>query len=43
VIYYRGIKFPHREMVLLVLESDAAFTSLNGHFEIKSAVFVLVC
>jgi hypothetical protein len=42
MIYYGGIKFSHREMVLLVLESDAACTSLNGHFAIKSAVFVLV-
>ena len=43
VIYYRGLKFPHRSVVLLVLESDGACTSLNGHSARKSAVLVLVC
>ena len=31
MIYYRGLKFPHRAVVLLVLESDGACTGLNGH------------
>jgi len=31
VIYYRGLKFPHRAVVLLVPESDGACTGLNGH------------
>jgi len=31
VIYYRGLKFPHRAVVLLVLGSDGACTGLNGH------------
>ena len=43
VISYRGLKFPHRAAVLLVLESDGACTSLNGHCARKSAVLVLVC
>ena len=30
-IYCRGLKFPHRAVVLLVLESDGACTGLNGH------------
>jgi len=42
VICYRGINFPHRTVVLLVLESDGPCTSLNGHCERKSAVLVLV-
>jgi len=40
LIYYRGHKFPQRAKVLLPLESDAAFTSLNGHSARKSAVLV---
>jgi len=43
VIYYRGLKFPHRAAVLLVLESDGACTGLNGHCARKSIVLVLVC
>jgi hypothetical protein len=43
VIYYRGLKFPHRAVVLLVLETDGACTSLNGHSGRKIAVLVLVC
>ena len=43
MIYYRGLKFPHRAVVLLVLERDGACTGLNGHSERKSAVLVLVC
>ena len=31
VIYYRGLKFPHGAVFLLVLESDGACTGLNGH------------
>ena len=42
VIYYRGLKFPHRAVVLLVLESDGACTGLNGHCARKCAVLVLV-
>jgi len=42
VIYCGGIKFPHRAVVLFVRESGDACTSLNGHFAIKIAVFVLV-
>jgi hypothetical protein len=43
VVYYRGLKFPHWALVLLVLESDGACTSLNDHCARKSAVLVLVC
>jgi hypothetical protein len=43
VIYYRGLKLPHRAVVVLVLESDGACTGLNGHCARKSAVLVLVC
>jgi hypothetical protein len=42
MIYYRGLKFPHRAVVLLELESDGACTCLNGHSARKSAVLVLV-
>ena len=31
MIYYRGLKCPHRAVVLLVPESDGACTGLNGH------------
>jgi hypothetical protein len=41
VIYYRGFKFPQREVVLLLLESYAACTSLNCHCARKSPVLVL--
>jgi len=41
VIYYRGLKFPQRAVVLLLLEGDAAYTSLNGHSAGKCAVLVL--
>jgi len=43
VIYYRGLKFPHRAAVLLVLESDGTCTGLNDHCARKSIVLVLVC
>jgi len=43
VIYYRGLKFPHTAVVLLVLESYGACTSLSGHPARKSAVLVLIC
>ena len=42
IIYYRGCKFPQKAVVLLLLESGAAFTSLNGLSARKSAVLVLV-
>jgi len=42
VIYYRGLKFPQKAAVILLLERDAACTSLNGHSAGKSAVLVLV-
>jgi len=38
VIYYRGLKFPHRAVVLLALESDGACTGLNGYCARKSIV-----
>jgi hypothetical protein len=41
VIYYGGIKFPHRAVILLPLESDASFTSLSGHPARKNAVLVV--
>jgi len=40
VIYYRELRFPQREGVLL-LESDAACSSLNGHSAGKGAMLVL--
>jgi len=43
VICYRGLKFPHRAVVLLVLESDGACAVLNGHYARKIIVLVLVC
>jgi hypothetical protein len=43
VIYCRGLKFPHRAVVVLVLESNGACTGLNGHCARTSAVLVLVC
>ena len=42
VISYRGLKFPHTAVVLLVLESDGACTSFNGHCARKCIVLVLV-
>jgi len=41
VISYKGLKFPQNAVVLLLLESDAACTSLTGHCAWKSAVLVL--
>jgi hypothetical protein len=38
----RGLSFPKRVVFLLVLESDAAYTSLSGHSARKSAMLVLV-
>ena len=38
MIYYRGLKFPHIAVVLLVLESDGACTGLNGHSARKICV-----
>jgi len=43
VIYYRGLRFPQREVVVLLLESDAAYTSLSGHSAGKVSVLVLDC
>ena len=43
LIYCGGLKFPHRAVVLLVLESDGAYTSLNGQSARKSKVLILVC
>jgi len=40
VICYRRLKFPHKALVLLVLESDASCTSFNGHSIRKFAVLV---
>jgi hypothetical protein len=40
VIYYRGLKFPQKALVLLLLEGDATCTSLNGHFARESAVLI---
>jgi len=42
VIYYRGLKFPHRAVVLRVIEIDGACTSLNGHSARETKVLVLV-
>ena len=42
MIYYRGLKFPHRAAVLIVLESGGACTSLNVHCARKTKVLVLV-
>ena len=42
MLHYRGLKFPHRAVVLLVLESDVACTGLNGHSARKTEVLVLV-
>jgi len=41
VIYCRGLKFPQRDVVLLLLEFDVACTSLIGHSAGKGAVLVL--
>jgi hypothetical protein len=38
----KGLKFPHRAVVLLVLESDGACTGLNGRSARKCSVLVLV-
>ena len=43
VIYCRGLKFPHRAVVLLVLESDGACTGLNVYSGRKTEVLVSVC
>ena len=42
MINCRGLKFPHRAAVLLVLERDGACTGLNGLSARRSAVLVLV-
>jgi len=42
VICYRGLKFPQSAMFLLLLESDAASTSLHDHFARKNAVLVVI-
>ena len=39
VIYYRGLKFPHRAVVLLLLENNGACTGLNGHSAVKPKVW----
>jgi hypothetical protein len=41
VIYYRGLRFPQRAVVLLVLEINATCTGLNGHSAGKCTVLVL--
>jgi hypothetical protein len=41
-MYDMGLKFLQKAMVLLVLEIDAACTSLNCHSVKKTAVLVLV-
>ena len=41
MIYYRGLKFPHRAVVLLPLESDAC-TGLNGYSARKTEVLALI-
>jgi hypothetical protein len=41
-IYCRGLKFPHRAVVLLVLESDGACISLNCHCARETEVLFLV-
>ena len=43
VIYYGGFIFLQIAVVLLLLESDAACTSLNGHSAQKIAVLVFEC
>ena len=43
MIYYRGLKFPHRAEVVLVLERDGACTYLNDNSARKCALLVLVC
>ena len=40
MIYYRGLKFPQKEVVLLLPVSDATCASLNGHSARKSAVLI---
>ena len=42
VVCCRGLKFPHRAVVLLVLERDGACSGLNGRSARTSAVLVLV-
>ena len=42
VICYRGLKFPQKALVFLLLDGDAACTSLNGHSAWKCSVLVLV-
>jgi len=39
VIYHRGLKYPQRAAVILLLVCDATCTSLNGHCAWKCAVF----
>jgi hypothetical protein len=41
MICYGELRFPHRAVFLLALESDAACFSLNGYFARTSAVLVL--
>jgi hypothetical protein len=38
VIYYGGINFPHKALVLLPLESDDACTILSGNPAIKKCI-----
>ena len=42
MINCRGLKYPHRAAVLLVLERDSACTGLNGRSARKISVLVLV-
>jgi hypothetical protein len=41
MICYGELRFPHRAVVLVAAESDAACFSLNGYSARKSAVLVL--
>jgi len=42
VIYYRGLRFLQRAVVLPPLERDTASNNLHGHSARKSAVLVIV-
>jgi len=42
MFFYSGLKFPHRAVVLLLLEGDGACTSLNDNSARNSLELVLV-
>ena len=42
MIYFCGLKFLHKPVFLLVLESDGACTGLSDHCARKIVVLVLV-